>query len=105
MRGTVEASFLGRGFPNPPQDARMDRQDQAAEQLFGEALELERDQREAFLDRVCAGKPALRRKVQDLLDENDQLSGFLSEPAFARVQAVGMASQTVVLAPGKRLLD
>jgi serine/threonine protein kinase/Tol biopolymer transport system component len=83
----------------------MDRQEQAAEQLFGEALELQGDQRGAFLDRVCAGKPALRRKVEDLLEENDQLSGFLSEPALARVQAVGMASQTLVLAPGKRLLD
>jgi serine/threonine protein kinase/Tol biopolymer transport system component len=104
MRGTVEASFPGPGFRNPPQDARMDRQEQA-EQLFGVALELERNQRAAFLDRVCAGKPALRRMVEDLLDENDQLSGFLSEPAFARVQAVGMTSQTVVLAPGNRLLD
>ena len=83
----------------------MDRQKQAAEQLFGEALELQRDQREAFLDRVCAGQPVLRRRVEDLLDENDRLSGFLSEPAVARVQAVGMASRTVVLAPGKRLLD
>ena len=36
----------------------MDKQEQAAEQLFGEALEMPRDQREAFLGRVCTGKPA-----------------------------------------------
>ena len=60
----------------------MNKQEQAAEQLFGEALDLPRDQRWAFLDRVCAGKPALRRMVEDLLDENDRLSGFLSEPAL-----------------------
>ena len=82
----------------------MNKREQAAEQLFGEALDLPRDQREAFLDRVCAGKPALRRMVEDLLDENDRLSGFLSEPAF-RTQVAGMASQTIVLTSGKRLLD
>jgi predicted Ser/Thr protein kinase len=83
----------------------MDKQEQAAEQLFGETLELPRDQRRAFLDRVCAGKPALRRMVEDLLDENDRLSGFLSEPAFAKGHAAGLASQTLVLASGKRLLE
>jgi Tol biopolymer transport system component/predicted Ser/Thr protein kinase len=84
----------------------MDKQEQAAEQLFGEALDLPRDQRRAFLDRVCAGKSGLRRMVEDLLDENDRLSGFLSEPAFAKAQAAaGMASQSLVLASGKRLLE
>lgn len=83
----------------------MDRQEQAAEQLFGEALELQPDQRVTFLDRVCAGKPALRRMVENLLNKNDEASGFLSEPAVARVRAVGMTSQTVALAPGKRLLN
>lgn len=83
----------------------MNKQEQAAEQLFGEALDLPRDQQRAFLDRVCADKPALRRMVQDLLDENDRLSGFLAAPAFANAQAAaGMASQTLVLEPGKRLL-
>jgi hypothetical protein len=84
----------------------MNKQEQAAEQLFGEALDQPRDKRGAFLDRVCAGKPVLRRMVEDLLDENDRLSGFLSEPAFAKDQvAAGLASQTLVLASGKRLLE
>jgi len=83
----------------------MDMQEQAAEQLFGEALELPRDQRQAFLDRACAGKPNLRRVVEDLLEENDRLSGFLSEPAFAKARTAGTASQTLVLARVKRLVD
>jgi hypothetical protein len=79
----------------------MDKQEQAAEQLFGEALELPRDQRRAFLDRVCAGKSALHRMVEDLLDENDRLSGFLSEPAYVQMGAtVEMPSPTVVADSG-----
>ena len=83
----------------------MDKQEQAAEQLFGEALDLPRGQRQAFLDHACAGKPALRRMVEDLLDENDQLSGFLSEPVFAHGREAGVASQTGVTAAGRRLLE
>ena len=84
----------------------MNKQEQAAEQLFGEALGLPRDRQRAFLDRVCAGQPGLRRMVEDLLDENARLTGFLSEPVFAKSEgAAGMASQTLVVEPGKRLLD
>ena len=84
----------------------MNKQEPAAEQLFEEVLDLPRDQQGAFLDRVCADKPALRRMVQGLLDENDRLSGFLAVPAFANAQAgTEMASQTLVLEPGKRLLE
>ncbi len=83
----------------------MNKQQQTAEQLFGEALDQPRDARRAFLDRVCAGRPVLRRMVEDLLDENDRLSGFLSEPVFAKDQAAaGLAPQTLVLESGKRLL-
>jgi Tol biopolymer transport system component/tRNA A-37 threonylcarbamoyl transferase component Bud32 len=81
-------------------------QDEAAERLFGKAVELPRDRRSAFLDGVCAGEPALRRVVEDLLDRNDRLSGFLSEPAYVQgAGEVGMASQTVVLPSGVRLME
>ena len=84
----------------------MDKQDEAAERLFGEAVGLPRDRRSAFLDRACAGKPGLRGLVEDLLDSNDRLSGFLSKPAYVHAAGeVGMASQTVVLTAGARLLD
>ena len=84
----------------------MDKQDEAAKQLFGEAVDLPRHRRSAFLDGACAGESALRRVVEDLLDRNDRLSGFLSEPAYMQAAAeAGMASQTVVLTAGARLLE
>ncbi len=84
----------------------MNEQQQTAEHLFGQALDQPRDKRGPFLDRVCAGRPVLRRMVEDLLDENDRLSGFLSEPAFVTDQAAsGSASQTLVLESGTRLLE
>lgn len=81
----------------------MDRIDQAAEQLFGEILELPREQRPAFLDRKCAGQPALRRKLEDLLAENDRLSGFLSESPLQRVNAGAATVGAKSLSPGTRL--
>ncbi len=57
-------------------------QEQAAESIFGEALELGPEERQVFLDRICLGQPALRSRVEALLKENDRLQGFLSEPPF-----------------------
>jgi formylglycine-generating enzyme required for sulfatase activity/predicted Ser/Thr protein kinase/dienelactone hydrolase len=62
----------------------MSQQETTAEQLFGQALDLPRERRPAFLDLACAGEPALRATVQNLLDENDRLSGFLSAPVFGK---------------------
>jgi len=59
----------------------------SAERVFGEALDLRPEERAAFLDRECGGRPALRSEVEALLEENDRLKGFLSEPP--------------VIAPGK----
>jgi serine/threonine protein kinase/dienelactone hydrolase len=50
-----------------------------AEQIFGEALEIPREQRSAFLDGACRSAPQVRPMVEALLSENDRLSGFLSE--------------------------
>jgi formylglycine-generating enzyme required for sulfatase activity/predicted Ser/Thr protein kinase len=78
--------------------------DETAEQLFGEALDLPREQRAAFLDRISAGQqPALRRRVEKLLDENDRLSGFLSVPVVRKAEATAAAGPAVT--PGTRLLD
>jgi tRNA A-37 threonylcarbamoyl transferase component Bud32/dienelactone hydrolase len=75
-----------------------------AEQLFGEALELPREQRAAFLSEACREAPEVRRLVEALLQENDRLSGFLSEPVYRP----GQMPQTDTLAhafqaPGTRL--
>jgi Tol biopolymer transport system component len=66
-----------------------------AEELFGEALDLPREQRCAFLDAACGGTPDVRRAVEGLLAENDRLSGFLSESPYKKVEetaATGMAA-------------
>ena len=83
----------------------MDKKDETAERLFWEAVGLPRDRRAAFLVDACACEPALRRVVEDLLDSNDRLSGFLSEPAYVQAGDGGRASQTVVLAAGVRLVE
>lgn len=51
--------------------------EQSAEQLFGEALELQPERRSAFLDQACRGAPELRRLVEQLLRDN-QLAGSFS---------------------------
>jgi hypothetical protein len=61
----------------------MENPETIAEQLFGEALDLPREQRAAFLDGACRGTPEIRRKVDSLLAENDRLSGFLSDSPLA----------------------
>ncbi|WP_158787503.1 serine/threonine-protein kinase [Granulicella sp. L46] len=83
----------------------MDKQDEAAERLFEEAVGLQRDRRSAFLDGACAGKPDLRRTVEGLLHSSDRLSGFLSEAAYVPAGARGAtASESAVLNNGMRLL-
>jgi eukaryotic-like serine/threonine-protein kinase len=57
----------------------MSDQEESAEQLFGEALDLSADERRDFLDRTCRDQPELRRRVDALLEEHDRLQGFLSE--------------------------
>ena len=82
----------------------MNKLDETAERLFGEALDLPREQRLAFLDRVCADNPQLRQMIDDLLSENDRLSGFLSGPALPVPRATPAADPTIV-ATETQLLD
>ena len=56
--------------------------EQAAEQLFGEALELRPEQRTAFLDQACSDAPELRRLVDGLLRDNQRVGSFLATPLF-----------------------
>jgi non-specific serine/threonine protein kinase/serine/threonine-protein kinase len=64
----------------------MDNQDTPTELLFGEALEVSREQRTAFLDKACSGAPELRRAVEALLAENDRLTGFMSDSPHLQPQ-------------------
>jgi Tol biopolymer transport system component len=83
----------------------MRKQDESAERLFGEALDLPRAERRAFLDATCRGKPELRRAVEELLAENDRLSGFLSASPYGPSEGKGGTGADTVhtLAPGVRL--
>jgi hypothetical protein len=58
--------------------------EQSAEQLFGEALELQPEQRAAFLDQACRDAPELRSLVEELLRDNQRIGSFLAAPLFGR---------------------
>ena len=70
-----------------------------AEQLFGEALDVPREERAAFLVKACRDSPAVKKVVEALLEENDRLSGFLSDPPYKNAKDTAH----VGLAPGARL--
>jgi eukaryotic-like serine/threonine-protein kinase len=57
--------------------------EQAAEQLFGEALSLRPERRSAFLDQACREAPELRQRVEELLHENERIGSFLAEPLLS----------------------
>ena len=78
----------------------MQNEQEAAEQLFEEALDLRPEERGAFLDGACDGQPELRSKVESLLKESDRLQGFLSDsPVGAPLRQPRKAG----FAPGARL--
>ena len=88
----------------------MKKLDAATERLFGEVLDLPREERSAFLDEACRGKPELRRVVEELLLENDRLSGFLSDSPYAKTEGgdatepgAGGEGGAHSLSPGTRL--
>src|ERR1700749_3792858 len=48
-------------------------------EIFTEALEMPESEREAFLDRACAGDESLRRKEAALLKAFERRGGFLEK--------------------------
>jgi len=81
----------------------MEKRQSIAEQLFGDALDLPRAQRAAFLDVACHGTPEVRRAVESLLAENERLSGFLSESPYKPLPDTAAAGEHHLLKPGTRL--
>jgi eukaryotic-like serine/threonine-protein kinase len=62
--------------------------------IFIEALEREDPaERTAFLDRACAGDPALRRRLERLLQRHQQADSFLETPAPAPAAGDGEAGR------------
>jgi eukaryotic-like serine/threonine-protein kinase len=82
--------------------------DEAIERLFGEVLDLPRGERSAFLDEACRETPEMRRAIEDLLAENDRLTGFLSEAPYLNLDrgtaaGTNLAGALRSLGPGARL--
>ena len=49
--------------------------------VFSAARRLSAGERPVYLDQACAGNPALRQRVEDLLRANEEAAGFLQGPA------------------------
>jgi len=64
-------------------------------ELFEAALDQEPDDRAAFLDRACAGTPAMRERLEALLARQEQAGSFLEEAAADRTHADDSRSASV----------
>jgi serine/threonine-protein kinase len=51
-------------------------------ELYHQALAVEPEHRDAFLDRACSADDELRREVQSLLAADEQVASFLDSPAM-----------------------
>jgi serine/threonine protein kinase/Flp pilus assembly protein TadD len=64
----------------------MDERWQKVEALFQQAADVDRNQRDALLDRACAGDNPLRAEVESLLKQHDQSREFMEEPVIPGTQ-------------------
>src|SRR6185295_12206957 len=67
------------------------------EELFSHAAELPAVERAAYLDRVCAGNPALRARVEALLRASEAARSFMEAPPTAAL--ADMAGQSAFRVP------
>jgi hypothetical protein len=74
---------------------------QSAEELFGEALELPVERRSAFLDQACRDAPELRRRVERLLEKDQQAGSFLGNPAFTPDGSAAQTAASTAVSPGR----
>jgi serine/threonine protein kinase len=70
--------------------------------VYGSALELEPHDREAFLDKACAGDDDLRSEVESLLASNQNAKDFISGSALETI-AVDLARNQEIAGAGQRL--
>ncbi len=71
---------------------------QQAKQIYLDALECAASERTAYLDRVCADDPGLRREVESLLACEAEAQDFIESPVFAP------GAETLGEAPAQREL-
>jgi serine/threonine-protein kinase len=82
-------------------DSHQDRWQQI-ERLYHEALEINTADRDAFLDRACAGDEHLLHEVRSLLDYERTADRFLERPALSE-EARSMACDTRPPLTGRRI--
>src|SRR5438128_6548320 len=70
---------------------------QRIEELLQEALDLEPDRRQAFLESACVGDARLRREVETLLGKEEHARSFMETPAFAYLATERAAAPAVSL--------
>src|SRR5687768_11003051 len=56
--------------------------------LLDEALNLDAQQRQQFLDNVCGDDKALRRELEELLASSERVESFLEKPVVGEVAEV-----------------
>ena len=56
------------------------------DQLLDEALDLEPDQRSAFLEENCFGDEELKKEVETLLALDEKAQSFIESPAYEGAQ-------------------
>ena len=71
-------------------------------QLLSEALNLDIEKRQAFLDEVCSGDETLRSEIESLL-QTDQQSSDLIDALPAHIAADLLAQQPLEIAAGKSI--
>ena len=77
---------------------------QRARDVLHEAMEMDDEDRSAYLDSQCASDPSLRAELKELLDAEGKIdSSFLEKPAVAHVAHTEASGQVAVLPPGTKL--
>ncbi len=75
---------------------------QQVEQVYHAALELQSDERAAYVAEVCASDAALRREVESLLGYDAQAADFIEQPAVA-FAAEDLAEEQSTMQIGQRI--
>jgi len=68
---------------------------QKIEEIFDEAAELPRAEREDFLNEVCDGDADLRREVEALLAADEQSNDFIESPIIASNTLAGLLPENI----------
>jgi serine/threonine-protein kinase len=69
------------------------------DRLFDAALDLEPNERDAYLDAACGADASLRTRLRTLLDAHERSDGFLNAPAVEMAAALLQESPSTSIAP------